>query len=127
MPVMTIRSNLCAVLVALFMSAGTSCSGLGTGHSDAFPPIVNWLSPTGDVVSGVIRIEVEVLDEVGIRFVRFYVDGVLIGEKNSVPHFVTYDTEQKPDGPLILGVVAEDLSGNRTGRERLVTIQNAPE
>lgn len=124
---MAIRSSLCTVPVALFMLAGMSCGGLGTEDSDGFPPIVNWISPTGDVVSGVIRIEVEVLDEVGVRFVRFYVDGVLIGEKNSVPHFVNYDTEQKPDGPLLLGVLAEDLSGNRTTRERLVTIQNAPE
>lgn len=122
----TLRSARGAWVPMLALLATASCS-LGTEDQDSFPPIITWISPSGDIVNGVIRIEVEVLDDVGIRLVRFFVDGQVIGDKNAVPHFVNYDTTQKPDGPITLRVLAEDTSGNQSNQLRQVLVQNTPQ
>jgi subtilisin family serine protease len=92
---------------------------------DTQPPSVSIASPTGGQVSGVVPIDIESSDNVGVVRVELYVNGQLFATDELAPFAFAWDTTGKADGSYSLRVQAVDAAGNR--RESLpvtVTVGN---
>jgi len=80
---------------------------------DKTPPTVTWLEPAdGAVVSGTVPLRVEATDNVGVAKVEFFAGSTKIGEDNSAPYEISWDTAAYPDGPVTLKARAVDGAGN---------------
>ncbi|TFU26954.1 Ig-like domain-containing protein [Thermus tengchongensis] len=80
---------------------------------DKTPPKVTWLQPAdGAVVSGTVLLRVEATDNVGVAKVEFFAGSTKIGEDNSAPYEISWNTAAYPDGPVTLKARAVDGAGN---------------
>jgi len=76
------------------------------------PPNVHFVSPKAEsFVSGVVSLEVEAEDDVGIRRVDFFVNEEFIGSANLEPYHYTWDTQNLEDGAYRVEAVARDVTG----------------
>ncbi len=91
---------------------------------DQTPPTCFIRSPADSAfVSGVVQIEAEAFDSLGIATVDFYVDGVLIATDTSSPATASWNTEPLPAGSWHrLFCIATDLAGNK-GSSDTVNVQ----
>lgn len=93
---------------------------------DASPPIVSILSPhDGDVVSCTILIQADATDDVGVTNARFLIDSMFIGEKNTSPYEILWDTRMVSDGSHIITAEARDEAGHSTvSKPIMITVRN---
>jgi hypothetical protein len=92
---------------------------------DTQPPTVSITSPTGGQVSGVVPIDIESSDNVGVVRVELYVNGQLIATDELPPFAFAWDTTGKADGSYSLRVQAVDAAGNRRESQPVtVTVGN---
>ena len=92
---------------------------------DTQAPTINITSPTGGRVSGVVPVDVQQNDNVGVTRVEFYVNGQLVATDALAPFAFAWDTTGKTDGPYNLSVQAIDAAGNRgTSPTVAVTLGN---
>lgn len=75
-------------------------------------PVVAIVSPADGTVSGVVRIDVNASDDVGVTHVELYVDGQIIGRETSAPFVFNWDSTTVPDGERTLLAYAYDAAGN---------------
>lgn len=96
-----------------------------TAMVDTQPPSVSITSPTGGRVSGVVPIDIESFDNVGVTRVELYVNGQLLATDELAPFAFAWDTTSKSDGSYSLRVQAVDAAGNRRESQPVtVTVGN---
>lgn len=80
---------------------------------DSEAPSVNIFSPgSGNSVSGLVRVDVNASDDVGVTEVSLYANGQLIGTDGTVPYQFSWDSKQVADGAVTLSARAVDAQGN---------------
>jgi hypothetical protein len=93
--------------------------------ADTQVPTVSITSPTGGRVSGVVPVDINSFDNVGVTRAEFYVNGQLVASDSLAPFAFAWDTAGKADGSYSLSVQAFDAAGNRgTSPSVAVTIGN---
>lgn len=101
-------------------------SALNTSARDTSPPTVNVFSPTGgSTVSGIISVDVNAADNIGVSQVAFYANGKLVGSDDTSPYQFSWDSTSVADGTVSLSAVASDAAGNQTTSASVaVTVKN---
>lgn len=100
-----------------------------TVDGDTTPPTASITSPaTGATVSGVLRVDANASDNVGVTKVELYVDDVpQIPDDTSAPYEWIWDTTAIGDGNHVLYVKAYDAAGNvGTSATVTATVSNGP-
>lgn len=89
------------------------------------PPVIDIINPghTG-VYSGIVDVEINVVDANGIDKVEYYVDGTLVHTDNSAPFTYAWNTFMLTNGNHILGVTAYDENNNNSTHTHVVEVQN---
>ncbi|MGD9498349.1 MAG: Ig-like domain-containing protein, partial [Armatimonadota bacterium] len=100
---------------------------VGAGGVDRIPPVINIYYPAqGAELSGEVEIRAEGTDNVGVRYVFFYIDGKLHKMIMNSPPFVDlWDTTRVADGTHVLQAKAMDAAENAgTSAEVTVVVRN---
>jgi len=99
---------------------------LNTTATDSVPPSVNVFSPTGgSTVSGIVSVDVNATDNVGINQVSLYANGKLVGTDDIAPYQFSWDTAGVADGSITLSAAANDAAGNQASSANVaVTVKN---
>jgi hypothetical protein len=111
-------------------NTGTSTSASVTVQNpvpDTTPPSVTVTAPSdGTTVSGMISVNVNASDNVGVTKVEWYVDGFLAGSTATLPASFSWKTTGATNGTHTVQAKAYDAAGN-VGVSSLVTVtvQNA--
>lgn len=94
--------------------------------SDTTPPVASITSPTASSsVSGVVIINLNVSDNVGVTRVELYVNNKNVAIDNTSPFGFSWDSKGVNNGMNSLYVVAYDAAGNRTqSKEVVVNVAN---
>lgn len=93
--------------------------------ADTQAPTISIASPTGGAVSGVVPVDVNYSDNVGVTRADLYVNGQLAASDALAPFAFAWDTAGKAGGSYTLSVQAFDAAGNRgTSPSVVVTIGN---
>ncbi|MFN0030187.1 MAG: Ig-like domain-containing protein [Acidimicrobiales bacterium] len=80
---------------------------------DRVPPTIAFSQPQSGPVRGVVTVQAEVTDAVGVAGVQFSVDGrKLRREDVSPPYRVRWDARQVRSGPHTISATARDAAGN---------------
>nr|WP_235185851.1 S8 family serine peptidase [Methylomarinum vadi] len=92
-------------------------------------PSVNIFSPVGgDQVSGIVQVEVNASDDVGVNEVSLYANNQLVGTDGTAPYQFSWDSEAFADGDVVLTAYADDAAGNQgTSNDVSVTVKNLPD
>ncbi len=114
-----------------FLLAGAVLSGCTASLElppDEFPPVVEFDSPRqGEVVSGVVGVQVSAFDNASVERVQIFIDGTLRGTFYTRPYFVQWSVQNLPSGSVHnLKAEAIDRSGNKGSAEISVTVQGGP-
>jgi subtilisin family serine protease len=111
-------------------NTGTSASVTVTVQNpvrDTTPPTVSVTAPVaGATVSGMITVNINASDNVGVTKVEWYIDGSLAGSTTNTPASFSWKTTGASNGSHIVQAKAYDAAGN-VGVSSLVTVtvQNA--
>jgi|GEM_PF-956569 len=89
---------------------------------DAEDPIVSIIDP-GEC-HGVVTIEAEAEDNIGVEKVEFYLDGALVFTDYSPPYELTLDTDKYENGEYALEAKADDLSGRFFIKDLVIDVDN---
>lgn len=94
---------------------------------DTEAPSVNIFSPTGgSSVSGIVTVEVNATDNVGVSEVSLYANGKVVGTDTTAPYQFSWDSSQIADGSVSLSATAVDAAGNEGDSKSVnVTVNNA--
>ncbi len=92
----------------------TGATTVGASGQDRIPPVINIYYPAqGAELSGEVEIKADATDNVGVRYVFFYIDGKLHKMIMNAPPFVDlWDTARVADGPHVLQARAMDEAEN---------------
>lgn len=92
-------------------------------------PSVNIFSPTGgSTVSGLVEVEVNATDNVGVSEVSLYANGLYVGTDTTAPYQFSWDSSQIADGSVTLSATAIDAAGNEgVSSDVNVTVKNTIE
>ena len=92
-------------------------------------PSVNIFSPTGgSTVSGLVEVEINATDNVGVSEVTLYANGFYVGTDTTAPYQFSWDSNQVADGSVTLSATAIDAAGNEGVTSDVnVTVKNAIE
>jgi thermitase len=92
---------------------------------DTSAPLVTLQQPgQGQTVKGSVSVGANASDNVGVRKVSFYVDGVLYKTDTKVPYVITWPSRKWSDGLHTVSARAFDAAGNSSQDTHSVTIQN---
>ena len=95
--------------VAVEMALGTEVTPM-----DYEAPQVTIFSPsTGSQVNGMITVDVNAVDNVGVTEVALYAGGSLLGTDSAAPYQFSWDSTQSWDGEIAFSAVAYDAAGNQ--------------
>ncbi|MGW5238720.1 PQQ-dependent sugar dehydrogenase [Monashia sp. NPDC004114] len=88
----------------------------GGAPTDPNPPTVSISAPAaGAQVSDIVTVTASAADDVGVRGVRFFVDGQSVGaEDTEAPYGFDWDTRNASNGAHTLTAMATDVGGNST-------------
>ena len=102
-----------------------TASNGGGGGGDTTPPTASITSLTnGSTISGLITINADATDNVGVTKVELYVDGTLMGTDTTSPYSFPLDTTTLTNGAHSFMVKAYDAAGN-TSNSLLITVNNS--
>lgn len=80
---------------------------------EGFPPTVTVTSPADNaLVSGIISVATEALDNVGVTGVEIYVNGQLLTTETAAPYLFSWDTSGLASGVYVITAKAYDAAGN---------------
>lgn len=79
---------------------------------DSTAPTVSAVQAPGATVNRTVTLTVTANDNVGVTEVRFFVDGVLLGNDATSPYSIDWDTSAEAEGDHTLSAEAEDAAGN---------------
>lgn len=93
---------------------------------DSTAPSVNIFSPgSGTTVNGLVAVEVNASDNVGVTGVSLYANGTLVGTDGTAPYQFSWDSKGVTDGPVTLSATALDAAGNQGASANVgVTVKN---
>ena len=80
--------------------------------TDTQPPTISIASPTGGKVSGVVPVDVNYSDNVGVTRAELYVNGSKVATDDASPFAFAWDTAAYGDGSYTLVARAYDAAGN---------------
>ncbi|MFP5410198.1 MAG: S8 family serine peptidase [Gammaproteobacteria bacterium] len=80
--------------------------------TDTQAPAVRITAPTGGVVRGVVPVDLEYADNVGVTRVELYVNGNRVVSDDASPYAFAWDSKTVADGSHVLTVRAYDAAGN---------------
>ena len=83
-----------------------------TQPADTTAPTVAIASPTGGTVSGIVPVNVNAADNVGVTKVELYVGGVLLATDTLAPWSFSWDTTKKANGTYAVNARAYDAAGH---------------
>jgi thermitase len=91
----------------------TTTSTTGSGSADTQAPTVGITSPTGgSKVSGLVAVDVNYSDNVGVTRVELWVNGTKVATDTTSPFAFAWDTATYADGSHALVAKAYDAAGN---------------
>ena len=94
--------------------------------TDTAPPTVAIASPTGGTVSGIVPVNVNAADNVGVTKVELYVGGVLLATDTLAPWSFSWDTTKKANGTYAVNARAYDAAGHVTASPYVnITVSNS--
>ncbi len=94
---------------------------------DTQAPTVTLKSPAnGAVVSGVVQLVANVLDNAGVGFVVFFLDDRMLFGTNHPPYQFSWDSTRVPNGPHSIRVYAYDAAQNTGESAPIVVTVNNP-
>jgi uncharacterized protein involved in tellurium resistance len=112
-----------------FDAAGNNNSdsiSVNVNNSDTTPPAVTTTSPTGgSTVSGLVAVNANASDNVGVSRVEFYVDGVLKGTDTTSPYGYSWNSASSSNGNHSVMSKAFDPAGNNSNDSVSVSVNNA--
>lgn len=79
---------------------------------DATMPTISAVAAPAGTVNRIVTLTVTANDNVGVTDVRFFVDGVLLGDDSTAPYSIDWDTSAETEGDHMLSAEAEDAAGN---------------
>ncbi len=89
-----------------------------TVFNDSTPPEVSWTQPPspaeGDLVAGMVPLEVAATDDGGVTRVDFVVNGSVVGTASAEPYLINWNSLLNADGPTTVTAKAFDAAGNST-------------
>jgi len=98
------------------VNAGTAAAMAASSTTvtvDRAAPSVNIFSPIGGkTVSGLVQVEVNASDDVGVTDVSLYANGQLVGTDGTAPYQFSWDSKGLADGAVTLSARAVDAQGN---------------
>lgn len=95
-------------------------------YKDPIDPTVSITSPShGSTVSGKKTISASASDNIGIDYVRFYVDGSVKKTDTSSPYSYSWDTTNYSNGSHTLKARAEDIANNDDSHSISVNVSNS--
>ncbi len=131
---MNIERRLPSIVISLFATLAIGgCGGGGGGAAppppapppDTTAPSVSAVQAPAATVNRVVTLTLTATDNVGVTAVRFFVDGVLLGNDNTAPYSIDWDTSGETEGDHTLTAEADDAAGNTgTSAAAMVTVQN---
>jgi len=80
--------------------------------TDTQVPTISIASPTGGTVSGIIPVDVNYSDNVGVTRVELFVDDIRVATDDASPFALAWDSTAHPDGVRKLTARAYDAAGN---------------
>lgn len=99
-----------------------------TSTVDGTAPIVSITSPSDGLnVSGLIAVNADATDNIGVTRVELYAGGNLVGSDASAPYEFSWDTSGLADGQVSLQARAFDAAGNVGTSDVTVNVANNPE
>ncbi len=91
------------------------------------PPTVSIVTPAdGASVSGIVTIEAEADDDVGVKVVEFYIDNIRVYTDDSKPYTYSWDTSLYSYGSHTIKVKAYDTALQRAVDRVNATVDNLP-
>lgn len=112
------RGTLACALTLTAVFALSACGGSSQPAAvqppppDMTAPNVGAVQAPAGTVNRIVTLTVTANDNVGVTEVRFFVDGVLLGNDTSAPYSIDWDTSAETDGDHILTAEAQDAAGN---------------
>lgn len=92
---------------------------------DVTAPSVSFAAPAaGATVSGVVAVQVNAADDVGVASVSLYVDGVLFAADTAAPFAFNWGSSRVGNGAHVLRAVASDAAGNTAAAEQSINVSN---
>lgn len=106
----------------------TSSSATTFLPTDTISPQISITSPSNNAtVSGVISIEADASDNVGVLAVQFKLDDANLGTENtSTPYSTLWDTTLSGNGHHVLKAIAHDAAGNSSTSVQISVIVDNP-
>jgi len=100
----------------------------GAPSVDTTPPVTSIASPaSGSIVSGIVNVQANASDNVGVTKIELYVDNVLANISSQVPLFYAWDTTGLANGLHTLHSLAYDSAGNTGASSDVsVDVENNP-
>jgi hypothetical protein len=100
-----------------------------TAPMDYEAPQVAIFSPSsGSTVNGLITVEVNAVDNVGVTGVSLYAAGVLVGSDSAAPHQFSWDSTRSWDGDIAFTAYASDAAGNEgASSDVYAVVDNVPD
>lgn len=80
--------------------------------TDTQPPVINITSPTGGKVTGLVPVDVNYSDNVGVTRAELFVNGNKVATDDTGPFAFVWDTTAYSDGAYTLTAKAFDAAGN---------------
>ena len=94
------------------VAASKSTSTTTTVTTDTQAPTISIAKPTGGSVSGVVPVDVNYSDNVGVARAELYVNGNRVAEDGTSPFAFSWDTSAYSSGSFTLVAKAYDVAGN---------------
>lgn len=95
----------------------------GAVPADTQAPTVSVSAP-GSTVSGIVAVNVNAADNVGVTRVELYAGGALVATDTASPYSFSWDSASRADGPTSLVATAYDAAGNSKSSTVNVTVAN---
>lgn len=95
----------------------------GSVATDSQAPTVSVSAP-GSTVKGIVVVNVNAADNVGVTRVELYAGNVLVGTETASPYSFSWDTTSRADGATSLVAKAYDAAGNSSSSTANVTVAN---
>jgi hypothetical protein len=103
-------------------------TALTTVAGDSTAPTVSVTSPgAGSTVKGLVAVDVNASDNVGVTRVDLVVNGKPFASDASAPFGFSWDSTQVPDGNATLTAYAYDAAGNASSHAVTVKVANTPD
>ncbi|MBI5871266.1 MAG: hypothetical protein HZB44_10010 [Actinobacteria bacterium] len=125
-----LSANFRAIGVGRVYNAGSTygwywTTDFGGVSEDNSPPSVSVPAPTGSSkVSGIVVFSANAWDNVAVRQVDLYIDGLLVANDTTAPYSINWDTTQYSQGNHTLFARAFDAAGFYTDASISVTVEN---